>query len=184
MLKKFWKFFITCRLNSGSVIFANNEISTIDDLDIDLTSIAPVKTLPELITFHVKAGNKVLKCVLHFHPQTLVQLENNEKYGSECLNVFGDCDVNSNQGKVIVDLWYSKNGTNTELPPPLLQSSKTKTLPEDLVVDINSEEAKILEITGGKGNSLALLASLKSKDVTFVYDFFLTESYVVIFFSL
>lgn len=45
----------------------------------------------------------------------------------------------------------------TELP--------VKILPSLLAADIRSEEAEILELTGGKGNSLALLASLKSEEV-------------------
>lgn len=38
-------------------------------------------------------------------------------------------------------------------------------LPTVLVTDIKSEEAQILQLTGGKGNSLALLSSIDSKEV-------------------
>lgn len=40
-------------------------------------------------------------------------------------------------------------------------------MPEEFVVNIKEENAKILDITGGKGNSLALLACLESEEVSY-----------------
>lgn len=49
--------------------------------------------------------------------------------------------------------------------------------PSTLVADIKSKDAQILQLTGGKGNSLALLASLASEEV---YSYFF-NSYFTIF---
>lgn len=102
---------------------------------------------------------------MHLHLDESVKLGNEEIYGSECISIQSDCDVNCDQGKAVVEFWYSANGNSTHLPPELLSSKKVSDIPDDLIVDISSENAKILELTGGKGNSLALLSSLDTKEV-------------------
>lgn len=49
------------------------------------------------------------------------------------------------------------------LPEPLLVDLPSNNT-EKLVVNLNSDEARSLALSGGKGNSLALLTSMDQKD--------------------
>lgn len=80
-------------------------------------------------------------------------------------NVFAECNVNKSQGKAVVELLYSNLPKHQQLPT-VLSEKKVQILPSDLVVNIRSDNAQVVDLVGGKGNSLALLSSLQSTDVS------------------
>nr|CAI5849627.1 unnamed protein product [Callosobruchus analis] len=118
-----------------------------------------------MMTVHVKVENKVFKCVVHLKQNKTTIGAIDRKYGYEIFNVPAECDINCFQGNAVVEFWYKREGSSLYIPIPRLHEKIVSPLPNDLVVDIRSDSAKVLKITGGKGNSLALLASLNS--VTF-----------------
>lgn len=79
---------------------------------------------------------------------------------------FAECNVNKSQGKAVVELLYHNNFHKHQQLPAVLSEKKVQILPSDLVVNIRSENAQIIDLVGGKGNSLALLSSLQSTDVS------------------
>lgn len=105
---------------------------------------------------------------------------------SAIFNTHAECSVNNSQGNALLEFQYYEDKSEclagecylTKLVvksfagpiklrqlPSLLAEKKVETLPQHFVVNIKSETAKVLEITGGKGNSLALLKSLASREV-------------------
>nr|CAI5849630.1 unnamed protein product [Callosobruchus analis] len=153
------------QMNYGSVYTSDYKLLTLKDIDIKLIDVAPHKIIPEMMTVHVKVENKVFKCVVHLKQNKTTIGAIDRKYGYEIFNVPAECDINCFQGNAVVEFWYKREGSSLYIPIPRLHEKIVSPLPNDLVVDIRSDSAKVLKITGGKGNSLALLASLNS--VTF-----------------
>ncbi|KAJ8956354.1 hypothetical protein NQ318_015092 [Aromia moschata] len=128
------------QLNYGSAILSSNFVLPVKGVDILLENIGSHKTIPDMIK---------------------VQIEEN---GCECYSIPAECDMNSNQGRAVCELWFNKTGLEDLKYSDLLFGKKVKIVPDCLVTNIKSEESKIAELAGGKGSSLALLASLNSKD--------------------
>lgn len=92
-------------------------------------------------------------------------MRSNEENGYELYSVPCEIDLDTQQARGSVEFWYYKLGDGITTPPPLLTETIVESLPEDLVADINGETAQILDLTGGKGNSLALMSSLDQSHV-------------------
>lgn len=125
-------------------------------------SSADVFITPGLTNFVVKTNEYT--CVFYLNKSTVVKQTN---YQSGC-NVFAECNVNKSHGKAVVELLYHHFNKHQQLPA-ILTEKKVQILPSDLVVNIRSENAQIVNLVGGKGNSLALLSSLQSTDVSAHY---------------
>nr|CAH7719421.1 unnamed protein product [Callosobruchus chinensis] len=153
------------QMNYGNVYTSDYKLLTLKDIDIKFIDVAPHQIVPEMMTVHVKVENKVFKCILDLQQNRTTIGVIDRKYGYEIFNVPAECDVNCSLGNAVVECWYKRAGTSLYIPIPRLHEKTVSSLPNDLIVDIKSDDAKLLKITGGKGNSLALLASLNS--VTF-----------------
>ncbi|VEN34433.1 unnamed protein product [Callosobruchus maculatus] len=162
------------RMNYGNVYTSDCKLLTLRDIDIQLIDAAPQKVIPEMMTVHVKVENKVFKCVVHLKRNRTTIGAIDRKYGYEIFNVPAECDVNCFQGNAVVEFWYTREGSSLYIPRRRLHEETVSPLPSDLVVDIRSNSAKVLQITGGKGNSLALLASLNSATFSVPEGFIVT----------
>lgn len=74
-----------------------------------------------------------------------------------------ECDLNTQQAKGIVIAWYRTVGTGMQEPQPLLKSVKKLMHSEPVYVSLlNASESRVFSLTGGKGNSLALLSTINT----------------------
>ncbi|CAH1955179.1 unnamed protein product [Acanthoscelides obtectus] len=151
------------QVNHGTVYTSDYKLLTLKGIDIRLVDIAPDKVFPEMMTVHVQTEKRVFKCIIHLNKKRMTTGAIDRKYGYEIFNVPAECDVNCFQGKGIVEFWYKKKGSTFYIPLPRLHEKEVSPLPNDLIVDMQSDHAKVLSMTGGKGNSLALLTSLNSQ---------------------
>ncbi|XP_056640414.1 uncharacterized phosphotransferase YvkC-like isoform X1 [Diorhabda sublineata] len=146
----------------GFVLLSNDKKYPLSKVNYQMRHIGENKNFPDCIKTDVKANNKIYKIILHLNKRSLVSSCNNTKYGFEYYTMTADCIVNVNSGKAIVEFWYAQQGDEMFIPKPKLCDKKVDHLPEKLVTNIDEEESLILNLTGGKGNSLALLVSLNS----------------------
>lgn len=68
--------------------------------------------------------------------------------------------------KKIANCLFLFVGKEIYIPTKKLKEKVVKELPLNFVTDIQDEESHILDLTGGKGNSLGLLSSLNSDSVS------------------
>ncbi|XP_074030149.1 rifampicin phosphotransferase isoform X2 [Leptinotarsa decemlineata] len=163
-------------MNYGFAYTSDNKRLPIKNVDIKLEHLGKNKIIPELITTHITVKKRVYKCVLHLDTSKISIFKNRSKYGYECYNVPSECDVNMNQGKALVEFWYQYEGEDIFIPEKKLFPKIIENPPSFLLSELGSEKSQILEITGGKGNSLALLTSLNSGDFIVPNGFIITTN--------
>ncbi|CAG9815135.1 unnamed protein product [Phaedon cochleariae] len=162
------------QVNYGFAFLSNHERSAITDTDIQLKTMGENKILPSVISALIKTKRKDFRAVIHLNTDRVWRSGINTKYGYESKLVPAECNLNLNRGKVMVEFWYSKKGDRIFIPERRLCEKTVETLPSTLVTNIKSGDSEILDITGGKGNSLALMASMNSKDFIVPEGFILT----------
>lgn len=152
-------------LNYGHVIHKYNETVPITRQDLRIECVGGNKSVPDLIVVHINTKTKEYLCALDLNKNAISSVGSDES-DFELLSVPAECNINSRQGKSLAEFWYYNTSGNIILPQikPLLLEKKVKNLPEDLVVNIQDENAKILNLTGGKGTSLALLATMSTEE--------------------
>ncbi|KAJ8916677.1 hypothetical protein NQ315_000322 [Exocentrus adspersus] len=162
------------QMNYGSAILSDNTIVPLKAINLMLKDLSVYKIIPETISMEVQVTGKLFKCVIHLNKAKAALTVSDEVNGFECYTLPAECEVNTNQGRAVVEFWYSRNGDWKFSPNALLQARKVDELPDILVADFKQEEARIIELSGGKGNSLALLASLNSSEFTVPDGFIVT----------
>lgn len=156
-------------LQFGNIVSSNGTIQPITSTDIRFENLTQNGDLPPTFLIHISSKHKNYRIVFHTNQIKAI------KDGQELLNIPADCDLNTQQGKSLVELWQGgKNVSRDRPPPPLLVENKTTELPDCYVTRFDDERAKIVRLTGGKGCSLAMLTCLKSDEVIILPNFFLS----------
>ncbi|XP_076267913.1 rifampicin phosphotransferase-like [Rhynchophorus ferrugineus] len=152
-------------LNYGHVIHKDNRTVPITSQDLRIEHVGKNKSIPDLFVVHVNTKTDEYSCVFNLNKSLMYSANLTNNF--ELLSVESQCNVNISRGKALIDFWYY-NERIFDVPklPPLLHEKKIEPLPATLVVNIKDDEAKIVDLTGGKGTSLALLASLNSTEFT------------------
>ncbi|KAL3270914.1 hypothetical protein HHI36_021421 [Cryptolaemus montrouzieri] len=157
----------------GYVLMKNGFVFPIQNIDLN-KNIAD--SVSDRITIHVRANNKTLKLILTTDKNSSVKFINNNFYGFKCQNTPAESMVETSKGMALLDHWNSFTGEVTEQPPPILRPLKVEQIPDIFVTEIGSEESKILELTGGKGNSLGLMKSLDDQNEITIPDGFVVTT--------
>ncbi|XP_060534169.1 prodigiosin synthesizing transferase PigC-like isoform X2 [Cylas formicarius] len=162
------------QLNYGYVTHLHNITDPIVGQDIRISYVGRNKSLPDAFVAHVHTKVKEYKCVFHLNKDLICPSES-AKLGYEIINAYAECDINASQGRALLEFtYYEQSDVNQQKLRPLLREKKVDALPDVFIADIKSEEARILELTGGKGNSLALLSSLESDEFSVPDGFVVT----------
>ncbi|XP_048521630.1 putative phosphoenolpyruvate synthase isoform X2 [Dendroctonus ponderosae] len=161
------------QLNYGYICHKKFMTVPITGQDIKIQQLASNKTVPELFVARITSGSHEYTCVFNVNQATTLRQKSYSCY--EIFNTHAECGVNNSQGKALLEFQYYEDKSNLKPRqlPAILSEKKVETLPQHLVVSIKSESAKVLEITGGKGNSLALLKSLASS------EFYVPDGFIV-----
>ncbi|KAF2905991.1 hypothetical protein ILUMI_00185, partial [Ignelater luminosus] len=154
------------QMKYGSILDNTGHIYTVDQHDINLEYIGE-RSIPDMITIHLKGNKKTYKCILHINNETIVTTQSNALYGWDLKMLSAECILDCQHAKAVASFWYSKRGTGVDLPDSLLSEPITDTPYVNLLAPFSSTECKIKSLAGGKGSSLALLSSLNSKNVSF-----------------
>lgn len=88
-----------------------------------------------------------------------------EEKGFEMLVVPAECELNAQEAKAMVTFWYRKRGEGQPPPRRLISQLVENLATEKLVVSLDDLECRSVAISGGKGQSLALLRLMKSQQV-------------------
>ncbi|XP_015836216.1 rifampicin phosphotransferase-like isoform X2 [Tribolium castaneum] len=156
-------------LQYGNVVMTNGTIQPITASDIRFDCLGQNSQLPETFLIHIYALKQTFRIV--FHTNTIKTIVD----GHDLSNIPADCDLNTQQGKSLVELWQGVKNTSRDKPlKPLLIENKSKTLPTCYVISLDDESAKIVNLSGGKGCSLAMLTCLKSDDFIVPNGFIIT----------
>ncbi|XP_050301904.1 putative phosphoenolpyruvate synthase isoform X2 [Anthonomus grandis grandis] len=144
------------QFNFGYVCHKRQNVTSIVDQDIRIER--PENSNINIARIKTSDGEEY---IFHFNQCDFAESSHKFQSGCELTLKHALCDVNNNQGKALLEFQYY-NDTNISIPQlrPILSESKVEVLPEDFIVSIKSNDAKILDITGGKGNSLALLSTI------------------------
>ncbi|XP_044260327.1 putative phosphoenolpyruvate synthase isoform X2 [Tribolium madens] len=154
-------------LQYGNVALNNGTIQPITASDIKFDCLG--QNSGHTFLTHIYTLKKCYRIV--FHTNTIKTI----KDGHDLSNVPADCDLNTQQGKSLVELWQGgKNITRDQPLLPLLIENKSKTLPDYYVTSLDDEISKMVNLTGGKGCSLAMLTCLKSNDFIVPNGFVIT----------
>ncbi|KAL1502561.1 hypothetical protein ABEB36_007686 [Hypothenemus hampei] len=153
------------QLSHGFVFHKNYVTEPIISQDIRIDNTILGKSLPNLIRTEIKVKTDMYLCAINLDKSAIIFQKS--PFGSDFLNVSSDYRINKSQGKAVLEFQYYNHKHESIKSPnlrPLLIKRKVDILPEDYVVKFNNHAAQVHEITGGKGTSLALLASLPSQD--------------------
>ncbi|CAH0549548.1 unnamed protein product [Brassicogethes aeneus] len=145
----------------GFVIKSCGKTLPISKTDILLKRLGDRESLPDSFTAHISAGKKVYRAAFHLNLPESIKVTNNDENGYDLYHVPCEVDLDSNQAKGMVEFWYSKEGNEKIIPKDILTEKIVPKLPNDLVLSIRDPKSQILDLTGGKGCSLALMSSLK-----------------------
>lgn len=118
-------------------------------------------TLSKLFT----AEKRSFKLVLHLNKGEASRTVSSEEQGFEMLVVPAECELNAQEAKAVVTFWYRKRGEGQPPPRPLISQLVENLTTEKLVVSLDDLECRSVAISGGKGQSLALLRLMKSQQV-------------------
>lgn len=124
--------------------------------------------------------------MLHLNQSANTASISSEENGWEKYLVPVEIDLNAQQAKGLVTFWYRKQGKwwyfkmywkslnlfvmkgdGVNFPKALITNALREPS-EDLVIDLNDPKCRTLSVSGGKGQSLALLMSMDSSDVRYV----------------
>lgn len=98
-------------MNYGFVLKSDNVRLPITEIDIKLQDIGEHEIIPEVMTMHISVPGTLFKCVVHLNTSKSLKSSNNFEYTSyDCYNIPAECDINMNQGRATVELWYKKRG--------------------------------------------------------------------------
>ncbi|XP_022901029.2 rifampicin phosphotransferase-like [Onthophagus taurus] len=164
------------QLRYGTVLLNNGEVMSITSSDVSLEHLADNMEIPNVFTIHFKVNNKTFKCVSHLNTNKTSTTQNNAERGYVVKSTNIECDLNSDQVKGFVRFWYRQNGQDLSLPEPLLAPKSVKNPQEILVRSLMSVECLDGALTGGKGNSLALLSTIISNEFTVPPGFVVTTT--------
>ncbi|CAG9770742.1 unnamed protein product [Ceutorhynchus assimilis] len=162
------------QLNYGHIFHKNNITVPITAQDIKIQKIGKDKIFPDLFVARINTRTDEYICAFNLDKSSITNHEYTN--GSESILIPVETEINVSHGKALMDFQYydqTKEIKNHHLNlKPILSEKKVEELPDDFVANIKEDNAKILEITGGKGNSLALLSSLGSNNEFLVPDGF------------
>ncbi|XP_066256626.1 rifampicin phosphotransferase-like [Euwallacea similis] len=163
------------QLNYGYVFHKDLRTEPITAQDVRIDNVASNKAVPEFVMGHINVKSDQYSVAFYLSKPSVL-FQTSVVNGYELGSAFAECNVNNSQGKALVEFKFC--GQGNEVPPPklktVLSERKYDQLPDDYVVNIKSDNAQILELTGGKGNSLAHLRSLSSKEFLVPDGFILT----------
>ncbi|CAG9829044.1 unnamed protein product [Diabrotica balteata] len=130
--------------------------------------------LPEYIIATAKANNKTFKINILIHKTEIQATKTSYKKGYAIYTAACGCNINENEGRACVEARYPFEGPNDFVPEKRLTETIVDSLPNILLCDIKDERSQIVDLTGGKGCSLALLASLHSSEFKVPDGFIIT----------
>lgn len=156
-LKTLEKRFLTdsYRLQHGHVITNSGEIRPITNSDVGLDF---NQSFPSIFKIQFQSKNQIYSTVFHSNLNKLMT-------SPQMSNLPADCDINTQQGKALIEFYNGEKNKSSEKSPPLITVNKSDVLPNCYVTAFSDESAKVVRLTGGKGSSLALLTSLTSDKV-------------------
>ncbi|XP_050499805.1 uncharacterized phosphotransferase YvkC isoform X1 [Diabrotica virgifera virgifera] len=157
-----------------SYLTARDQRYPITSIHIKEFSSGKGNILPEYIIVTVKANNKTFKINILIHKTEIHEAKTSYKNGYAIYTAACGCNINANEGRACVEARYPFEGPNDFVPEIRLTEKIVDSLPNILLSDIKDESSQIVDLTGGKGCSLALLVSLKSPEFKIPDGFIIT----------
>ncbi|XP_072378304.1 rifampicin phosphotransferase-like [Diabrotica undecimpunctata] len=130
--------------------------------------------LPEYIIATARANNKTFKINILIHKTEIQATKTSYIKGYAIYTAACGCNINENEGRACVEARYPFEGPNNFVPEKRLTEKIVDSLPNILLCDIKDERSQIVDLTGGKGCSLALLTSLHSSEFKIPDGFIIT----------
>ncbi|XP_028141346.1 putative phosphoenolpyruvate synthase isoform X1 [Diabrotica virgifera virgifera] len=162
------------QLNYGFALLSNERRYPITDIDLQMRHVGEHKTFPDCIKSRVKVNGKTYKIVVYLNKQKIIKSSSYTEYGYEYYTIPAKCHVDLYSGNALVEFWYANKGEEVFIPKPKLFKKLIDSIPEKLITAIKDEESQILELTGGKGSSLALLSSMQCSSFIIPDGFIIT----------
>ncbi|XP_066149051.1 rifampicin phosphotransferase-like [Euwallacea fornicatus] len=163
------------QLNYGYVFHKNQRTDPITAQDVRIDNVASSKAVPEFVMGHINAKSSQYSVAFYLSKSSTL-FQTSIVNGYELGSAFAECNVNNSRGKALLEFKYCDQRNEVSPPKlqPVLSERKCDHLPDEYVVNIKNTNAQILGLTGGKGNSLALLRSLSAREFSVPDGFILT----------
>ncbi|CAG9857640.1 unnamed protein product [Phyllotreta striolata] len=134
-----------------------------------------VAALPGAIKMEVSVHRRHYRLVVYLKKKETLKSSRESTFGYEYYTIPADCLINGTfTGKAVVEYYKECEGDEIYTISKKLVPKTADKLPQKLIVDLNEEDSQILDLTGGKGNSLGLISSLQSDLFTIPPGFVVT----------
>ncbi|XP_055390004.1 uncharacterized phosphotransferase YvkC-like [Condylostylus longicornis] len=169
----------------GNVRLENDKVYPIDWTDLRILNVAEeIKTIPQRIAIHFKAGGRNFKAFLYLEQSKFIKLLNGSPFQWRIINIPTKFDLNGTTGLGVFTSWHPYKPSlydNKLKQPQRFRKLVFNTLLPDrnkFVLSFSESEAQSKLVSGGKGASLALLTAA-SRDLENLTPFKVPEGFVV-----